>query len=245
MMYKGLYIKEETMQPLEENKPKRSIQYYAERKASELITLFEYNLDIFITNKRAKFSPMALLKERKASAFSVQKLHAFYARIKDAEDAREKLFLEMVLDDCQRYLNTKQKVKKQTRLPREKPVEQIVAKLIFMKEFPELELVSIEPVQIPRSQTLCTYNTKTRKFTIFQAQDTVPFTLGVSRSTITQYNPQKSMQKTLRDPKKQLEKLLGASTTTLWAEFNKIKAKISVPSGRINSETILLKTFQV
>ena len=221
------------MQPLEENKPKRSIQYYAERKASDLITLFEYNLDIFISNKRAKFSPMAVLKERKASAFSVQKLHAFYAKIKDSEHEREKLFLEMVIDDCQRYLNTK------------KPVEQIVAKLNYMKEFPELELVSVEAVQIPRSQTLCTYNTKTRKFTIFQALDTVPFTLGVSRSSITQYNVQKSVQKTLRDPKKQLEKLLSASTTTLWSEFNKIKAKTSVPSGRINAETILLKTFQV
>ena len=232
------------MQPLEENKPKRSIQYYAERKAFDLITLFEYNLDIFITNKRAKFSPMALLKERKASSFSVQKVHAFYAKIQDSEDDREKLFLEMVLDDCERFLNTKQKAKK-TRLPREKPVEQIVAKLNYMKEFPELELVSIEAVQIPRSQTLCTYNTKTRKFTIFQAQDTVPFTLGVSRSSITQYNPQKSLQKTLRDPKKQLEKLLSASTTTLWSEFNKIKAKTSVPSGRINTETLLLKTFQV
>lgn len=229
-----------------ETKPKRSIQFYAERKASDLITEFEYNLDIFITNKRAKFSPMALLKERKASAFSVQKVHAFYAKINDSEDAREKLFLELVLDDCERYLNTKQKAKtKKTRQPKEKPVERIVAKLNYMKEFEELELVSIDPVQIPKSQTLCTYNTKTRKFTIFQAVDAVPFTLSVSRSSITQFNGQKSIQKTLRDPKKQLEKLLAASTTTLWAEFNKIKAKTSVPSGRINTDTLLLKTFQV
>lgn len=229
-----------------DTKPKRSIQYYAERKASDLITEFEYNLDIFITNKRAKFSPMALLKERKASAFSVQKVHAFYSRIKDSENARETLFLELVLDDCQRYLNTKQKAKtKKTRLPKEKPVEQIVAKLNYMKEFQELDLVSIDPVQIPKSQTLCTYNTKTRKFTIFQAVDAVPFTLSVSRSSITQFNEQKSVQKTLRDPKKQLEKLLQASTTTLWAEFNKIKAKTSVPSGRMSTETLLLKTFQV
>lgn len=229
-----------------ETKPKRSIQYYAERKASELITEFEYNLDIFITNKRAKFSPMALIKERKASAFSVQKVHAFYSKIKDSEDAREKLFLELVIDDCERYLNTKQKAKKKnTRKPKEKPVEQIVAKLNYMKEFQELDLVSVDPVQIPRSQTLCTYNTKTRKFTIFQAVDAVPFTLNVSRSSITQFNEQKSIQKTLRDPKKQLEKLLQASTTTLWTEFNKIKAKASAPSGRINSDTILVKTFQV
>lgn len=230
-----------------ETKPKRSIQYYAERKASELITEFEYNLDIFITNKRAKFSPMALIKERKASAFSVQKVHAFYSKIKDAEDAREKLFLELVLDDCERYLNTKQKAKQKNKVrkPKEKPVEQIVAKLNYMKEFKELNLVSVDPVQIPKSQTLCTYNTKSRKFTIFQAVDAVPFTLNVSRSSITQFNEQKSVQKTLRDPKKQLEKLLQASTTTLWSEFNKIKAKASAPSGRINTDTILVKTFQV
>ena len=226
-------------------KPKRSIRYYAERKANELITEFEYNLDIFITNKRAKFSPIALIKKRKASAFSVQKVQAFYSRIQDSEDARETLFLEMVLDDCQRFLNTRQKAKKQTRMPKEKPVEQIVSKLNYMKEFEELDLVSIEPVQICKSQTLCTYNTKSRKFTIYQAQATVPFTLSVSRSSIIQFNNLKSTQKTLRDPKKQLEKLLGASTTTLWSEFNKIKAKTSSPSGRINIDTILLKTFQV
>jgi hypothetical protein len=229
-----------------ENKPKRSIQYYAERKARDLITEFEYNLDIFISNKRAKFSPIDLIKERKASAFSVQKVHAFYSRIKDSTDAREQLFLELVIDDCERYLNTKQKAKqKKTRLPKEKPVEKIVSKLNYMKEFQELELVSIDPALIPKSQMLCTYNTKTRKFTIFQAIDAVPFTLNVSRSSITQFIEQKSVQKTLRDPKKQLEKLLQASTTTLWAEFNKIKAKTSVPSGRINADTILVKTFQV
>ena len=227
-----------------QTKPKKTIQYYAERKAAELITEFEYNLDIFITNKRAKFSPIALIKERKASAFSVQRLYAFYARIKDAENEREKLFLEIVLDDCERYLNTKQKAKtKKTRQPKEKPVEQIVSKLNYMKDYSELDLVSVDPVLIPRSQTLCTYNTKTRKFTIFQAVDAVPFSLGVSRSSITQFNEQKSVQKTLRDPKKQLEKLLAASTTTMWSEFNKIKAKTSVPSGRINTDTLLLKTF--
>ena len=228
-----------------ETKPKRSIQYYAERKAADLITQFEYNLDIFITNKRAKFSPIALIKENKASAFSVQKVHAFYSKIQDSENDREKLFLELVIDDCERYLNSKKKVKKKTRAPKEKPVEQIVSKLNYMKQYDELNLISVDPVQIPRSQTLCTYNTKTRKFTIFQAIDAVPFTLSVSRSSITQFNDQKSVQKTLRDPKKQLEKLLQASTTTLWSEFNKIKAKMSVPSGRINSETILVRTFQV
>lgn len=228
-----------------ETKPKRSIQYYAERKAADLITEFEYNLDIFITNKRAKFSPIALIKERKASAFSVQKVYNYYSKIDDSTNEREKLFLELVIDDCERYLNSKKKVKKKTRAPKEKPVEQIVSKLNYMKQYDDLDLVSVDPVQIPRSQTLCTYNTKTRKFTIFQAIDAVPFTLSVSRSSITQFNDQKSVQKTLRDPKKQLEKLLQASTTTLWSEFNKIKAKTSVPSGRINSETILVRTFQV
>jgi len=114
-----------------------------------------------------------------------------------------------------------------------------------MKEHSELDLVSVDPVQIPRSQTLCTYNTKTRKFTIFQAIDAAPFTLSVSRSSIVQFDDKKSAQKTLRDPKKQLAKLLQGSTTTLLSEFNKIKAKTSVPSGRINNETILVRTFQV
>lgn len=233
------------MDTLTQTKPKHSIQYYAERKAADLITEFEYNLDIFISNKRAKFSPIALIKERKASAFSVQKVYDYYSKIDDSTNEREKLFLELVIDDCERYLNSKRKAKKKTRTPKQKPVEQIVAKLNYMKEHSELDLVSVDPVQIPRSQTLCTYNTKTRKFTIFQAIDAAPFTLSVSRSSIVQFDDKKSVQKTLRDPKKQLAKLLQGSTTTLWSEFNKIKAKTSVPSGRINNETILVRTFQV
>jgi hypothetical protein len=231
-----------------ETKPKKSIRYYAQQKANDLITEFEYNMDIFMDNKRAKFSPIQLIKEKKASAFSVQKVLEYYSRIPADElnefcHPREKLFIELVQDDCNRFLNTKNKMKKQ-RLPKEKPAEQVVAKLNYMRSYENLNLVSVEPTTIIKSQTLVTYNIKTRKLSIYIAEDKSPFTLGVSRSSITQYS-EKSMQKTLRDPVKQMAKLLSGSTTTLMAEFNKIKAKVSVPSGRINQETILVASFQV
>ena len=230
-----------------ETKPKKSIQYYARQKAKDLITEFEYNMDLFMDNKRAKFSPIQLIKEKKASAFSVQKVLEYYSRIPADElnefcRPREKLFVELVLDDCKRFLNTKNKMKQ--RLPKEKPAGQVVAKLNYMRSYENLNLVSVEPTTIVKSQTLVTYNTKTRKLSIYIAEDRSPFTLGVSRSSITQYS-EKSMQKTLRDPAKQMAKLLSGSTTTLMAEFNKIKAKVSVPSGRINQETILVASFQV
>lgn len=231
-----------------ETKPKKSIQYYAQQKANDLITEFEYNMDIFMENKRAKFSPIQLIKEKKASAFSVQKVLEYYSRIPADElnqfcHPREKLFIELVVEDCNRFLSVKKKMKKH-RLPKEKPAEQVVAKLNYMKTHDELKLVSVDPTTILKSQTLVTYNTKTRKLAVYIAEDKVPFTLGVSRSSITQFS-EKSMQKTLRDPAKQLAKLLSGSNETLMNEFNKIKAKASVPSGRINSETILVASVQV
>jgi hypothetical protein len=230
-----------------ETKPKKSIRYYAQLKANDLITEFEYNMDLFMDNKRAKFSPIQLIKEKKASAFSVQKVLEYYSRIPAEElnefcRPREKLFVELVLDDCKRFLNTRNKMKQ--RLPKEKPAGQVVAKLNYMRSYEDLNLVSVEPTTIIKSQTLVTYNTKTRKLSIYIAEDRSPFTLGVSRSSITQYS-EKSIQKTLRDPAKQMAKLLSGSTTTLMAEFNKIKAKVSVPSGRINQETLLVASFQV
>lgn len=231
-----------------ETKPKKSIQYYAQQKANDLITEFEYNMDIFMDNKRLKFSPIQLIKDKKASAFSVQKVLEYYSRIPADElnefcHPREKLFIELVVEDCNRFLSVKKKMKKQ-RLPKEKPAEQVVAKLNYMKTSDELNLVSVDPTTILKSQTLVTYNTKTRKLAVYIAEDKAPFTLGVSRSSIIQFS-EKSMQKTLRDPAKQMAKLLSGSTTTLMSEFNKIKAKVSVPSGRINNETILVASVQV
>ena len=237
------------MQLETEPRIKRSIQYYAERKAAELIAEFEYNMDIFIDNKRAKFSPIAFIKEKKASAFGVQKVVEFYSRIPKEEldgfcHPREKQFVELVLDDCTRFLDTKKKIKK-TRVPKEKPADKLVAKLKYLKAHEELNLESVEPETIVKSQILVTYNVKTRKLAVYHADDVVPFTLGVSRSTIVRYSQQKSLQKVLRNPEKQIATLMSGSQTTLVNEFAKIKAKSTVPSGRINEDTILLRTFQV
>lgn len=232
-----------------EHKSKKSIQYYAQLKAKDLITEFEYWMDVFMENKRAKFSPIQLIREKKASAFSVQKVLAYYSRVPGEELEqyclpREREFIEMVIDDCNRFLNTKKKMRKQ-RVVKEKPADSVVAKLNYMRELKDLNLVSINPSTILKSQTLVTYNNKTRKLTIYHAEDKVPFTLSVSRSSITQFSTQTSQQKTLRDPIKQIQKLLSGSTTTLINEFNKIKAKVSIPSGRINTDTVLVSAFQV
>lgn len=232
-----------------EQKPKKSIQYYAQQRANDLITEFEYWMDVFMENKRIKFSPIALIREKKASTFSVQKVLEYYSRIPGDElteycHPREREFIELVVDECNRFLNIKKKMRGQ-RVPKEKPAEQVVAKLNYMKELKDLNLVSVDPTTILKSQTLVTYNAKTRKLTIYHAEDKAPFTLSVSRSSITQFSNVKSVQKTLRDPAKQMKKLLSGSTTTLLNEFNKIKAKVSQPSGRINTDTILVSAFQV
>lgn len=124
-----------------------------------------------------------------------------------------------------------------------KPAQMQVKNLKFKENDSSLKLVSIPPITVIAAPTLITFNTKTRKVSIFYAKNTDG--LSVKGTSILNYDTGRSKQKTLRKPEEMLEHLTGTSLIRFEKVFEGIKAKQSQPTGRINEDTMLLKVFKI
>ena len=103
-----------------------------------------------------------------------------------------------------------------------------------------MKLVSINPVDIVGAQELWVYNTKSRKIGKYVAED-MGGALSVKGTTITGYNANNSVQKTLRKPLEQLTEFKAAGKVQLRKFIDDIKAVDIKLNGRINEDVILLK----
>lgn len=131
---------------------------------------------------------------------------------------------------------------KATRAPRAKkavPKEKLVEKLKYMKLFEQLKLVSINPTEILESKELWIYNTKTRKLGKYIAGEFA--TLGVKGTTITGFDENKSIQKTLRKPVDQIAAFKAAGKIALRKFLDDINSVDTKLNGRINEDIVLLK----
>jgi hypothetical protein len=134
---------------------------------------------------------------------------------------------------------------KATRTPRTAKAvskEKIVSRLKFKDKDVEYNLVSINPIEIIGATEVWVYNTKYRKLGRYVADDMIK-TLSVKGSTITGFNTSTSVQKTLRKPAEQLKQFATSNKVALRKFLDDIKSKDQLLTGRINSDTILLKVI--
>ena len=142
---------------------------------------------------------------------------------------------------------------KATRRPRKAKVysaEKLVAKLKYKKQDDKYNLVSINPADIIYANELWVFNTKTRKIGKYVAKDPDPQRmqrpgsgLQVKGTTIIGFIEEESIQKTMRKPEEQLKEFKGAGKVALRKFMDDIKTTDTKLNGRINLETILLKTI--
>lgn len=131
---------------------------------------------------------------------------------------------------------------KVTRKPRAKKVvskDKLIEKLKYLKTFENLKLVSINPVEIIGSKELWIYNTKTRKLGKYVSMEFAE--LGVKGTTLTGFDENKSIQKTLRRPIEQIKEFKAAGKVALRKFLDDINAVDTKLNGRINEDIILLK----
>lgn len=162
-----------------------------------------------------------------------------YKHYKAADFRRHHAFLDQLLSDLDQYRSVKKATKK-ARVKRAPNKEKVVSKLKYMKEEKTLKLVSINPVDIVGAQELWAYNTKTRKLYKYVA-DTLQGPLGVKGTSLTGFDPVKSVGKTLRKPDEKLKEFAKATKVQLRRFLEDIKATETVGNGRMNSDTVLLK----
>ena len=117
--------------------------------------------------------------------------------------------------------------------------EKIVSKLKYLKKYDNFDLTSIDPTFILKSNELWVFNTRTRKIGKYIALN--KGVLEVKGTKLSNIDPVKSVQKTLRKPVEQLAEFnkLGKVEATVW--FENVKAVSTPLRESIGVETILLK----
>lgn len=155
----------------------------------------------------------------------------------------ERKYWQGIIDDLERYVGNKKAVK--IRKPKAKKVKaaiDVVKKLSYQKEDPSLKIVSINPAEIIGAQQLWTYNTKYKKLTVFYAVGPAGFT--VKGTTLYGFDEKTSVSKRLRKPQEAISELLVAGKVTLRKFMDNLTTSASLPKGRLNSDTILLKAVK-
>ena len=107
--------------------------------------------------------------------------------------------------------------------------------------FRSFGISSVAPSIIPGSKKLFTFNTKYRRLTMYQASSTDG--LGVKGTTVQNVDAKVSFELTIRKPDDILPVIANKTEKQISKIIDALKTKRKVPNGRINNETILLRTF--
>jgi hypothetical protein len=153
-------------------------------------------------------------------------------------------FIEQVLGDLNSYIS----IKKASKAPRKRkavPVEKLVSKLKYLKEFKDpankLDLVSVHPTKLHGASEAWVYDTAKRKLHHYIA-DEYSKSFTVKGNTILGFDTNKSEIKTLRKPGEQIKEVMGSKPAAR-KFFADIKAVATTPNGRFNENMIILKAF--
>mgnify|MGYP006276961675 CR=1 FL=1 len=150
-------------------------------------------------------------------------------------------FLEQCKEDVAKY-NSFKKANRKIRTRKAKPASQQVAKLKYLKEFAELNLKSVTVTEIVGASQVWVYNTKTKKLAAYRTDSAQG--IQVKGTTLQNYDPEVSEQRTLRNPDKTLKLLLGAGKIQLRKILTDLSTKTGPVNGRINEECILVRAIK-
>jgi hypothetical protein len=167
-----------------------------------------------------------------------EQLKEGYSHLTKAQVKKIVAFYHEILSACD-MLAQEAKINRKPRKAKVVPKDKIVAKLKFKKTDEPLKLVSINPADIIGSKELWIFNTKTRKLGKYVANEYME--LSVKGTSITGFNENTSIQKTIRKPEEKLKEFKAAGKVALRKFLDDINATDTKMNGRINEDVILLK----
>jgi hypothetical protein len=247
---------------LEDAVKRPSIQDALAAKQSEFFGELEGEIDRFILNdcRRTDFnlfkylqgnnSPKvfgtaikSLLDARITEIAQVpmdEQLTEAYSCFTVAQRGRLENFLLELIEDGQRWADFK-KANQKVRVKKAKPAGVQVAKLQYLKEFAELGLTSISAPGIVGAQQLWVYNTRNKKLGCYLATGSTGF--SVRGTSLQGYDPETSVQRTLRKPDVITKQVLDAGKVQLRKILSDLTTTETKLNGRINADTILLRVL--
>jgi hypothetical protein len=128
------------------------------------------------------------------------------------------------------------------RVKKPKSAEKLVAKLQFKTEDPDYSIKSVDPMNLPYAQRAYIFNTNTRQLCIYLAAGRDGF--SIKGTTLTGFDPEKSIMIRLRKPEDMLSSVLSGTTKKIDKAIASLKAKSAPANGRVNKHMIILKTFK-
>jgi hypothetical protein len=245
-------------------KPVVSIQDRVREKISEYIGEIEEQVDLFsegdyksefdmykwLMTNNIKSQPANAIAEyyvpwrnelKEAIAKKDEQLVEGYSYMKPAQLKKFVEFLDGIIKDATTW-GANQKTVRKTRVKKAPSVEKQIAKIQYAKENKELKIVSINPALIIGCNQLWVFNTKYRKLVRYDAIG--PAGLSIKGTTLQGYDVEASMSKTLRKPDEVLPRVLNGGKIVIRKLMDELNSKSSVPNGRINGDTILLRVIK-
>lgn len=230
-----------------------SVADRAAAKIQSIITDIEYALDApdtfclydFLKEKDATTQAANVIRDRYIKVYNEvmddsceQVRESFGKRLKT-----EQKFWQSFIDDCDRYAGNKKKTTvRKPRAKKQKPVSDIIKSMNYQKEYAPLKIVSVNPTDIVGAQQIWTYNTKYKKLSRYDAVG--PAGISVKGTTLTGFDVEKSVTKILRKPDVVITNLLSAGKISLRKIMTEIKTSETEATGRINTDTILLRVIK-
>jgi hypothetical protein len=242
--------------------PVLSIQDRIREKASEEVGEIEGLVDDFIAGG-CKSAPdmQSYLKGKELSAVVQKRMcEVFIKRSKEFEevmnatdaDTKEaysnftkvqlrkvKEFYDAIVAETNR--GAENKPTRKARKVKEKPASVIAAKVQYMKEFADLSLKSVLPEKIIGANQVWLYNTKTKILGMYNCDNAKGLT--IKGTTIQNFNVDTSIGKRLRKPEVTVKQVLDGGKIVLKKLLDGLTTKPSELTGRINSDTIIVRVI--
>ena len=259
---RGKDLVEET--PTETKKPVVSIQERVREKISEYIAEIEEQVDLFsesgyksefdmykwLMNNNVKAQPANAIADyyvpwcdelKETITKKDEQLVEGYSHMKPAQIKKFVEFLDNIIKDATTW-GANQKTVRKTRTKKAPSIEKQIARIKYSKENKELKLVSINPALIIGCNQLWVFNTKYRKLMRYDASG--PTGLSIKGTTLQGYDVETSMSKTVRKPNDVLPRVLNGGKIVIRKLMDELNSKSSVPNGRINGDTVLLRVVK-
>jgi hypothetical protein len=170
-----------------------------------------------------------------------EQLKEGYSNFTKVQLRKYKEFLDSIVVAANAGAEANKPVRKKRKV-KEKPLSVQVAKVAYLQEFAELNLTSVAPEKIIGASQVWLYNTKTKLLSQYNADNAKGF--AIKGTTIQNYNQQTSIGKKLRKPQVTTKEVLEGGKIKLRKIMETLTTKASELTGRLNSDTIILKVIK-
>ena len=147
-------------------------------------------------------------------------------------------FLNALSDGAGKYASFK-KANRKPRVKKQKPAGEQIAKMKYLKSFPDLKLESVSAAQIVGAQQAWVYNVKNKKLGVYNAVGTSGF--SVKGTSLQGYDPDTSVQRTLRKPAEIIPAMMKAGKIALRRILSDLSTTETALNGRFNEDVMILR----